>query len=252
MAFQHFPPDRISINGKRYYIVPPGLPSVPEGLVLPSLTTVLSATAPVGKIMALMNWRKRVGVEEANRRTRMAADRGTWMHKIIEDFFNEQDIETALELSPKYRPYFDAICDFLLTIDQCVLAESAIAYGFDPGFGYTGTFDQLAIIGGQYVLIDWKTSYKEKPDYQLADYRQQLGGYAQAIEQMYGIEIDRALCVIAVYDPEDSDSKPSRQIIEADGGELVALGSIVRQRAVQYFADHYPGGKPFTLTMDRG
>lgn len=252
MAFQHFPPNRISINGKRHYIVPPGLPSVPEGLVLPSLTTVLSATAPVGKIMTLMNWRKRVGVEEANRRTRMAADRGTWMHKIIEDFFSEQDIETALELSPKYRPYFDAIYDFLLTIDQCVLAESAIAYWFDPGFGYTGTFDQLAIIGGQYVLIDWKTSYKEKPDYQLADYRQQLGGYAQAIEQMYNIEIDRALCVIAVYDPEDSDSKPSRQIIEADGGELVALGSIVRQRAVQYFADHYPGGKPFTLTMDRG
>lgn len=249
--FKRVEPNRISLNGKRHYIVPDGF-IVPEGLVLPSLTTVLSATAPVGKIMALMNWRKRVGAEEANRRTRMAADRGTWMHKVIEDFFDEQDIETALDLSPKYRPYFDAIYDFLLTIDQCVLAESAIAYWFAPGFGYTGTFDQLAIIDGQYVLIDWKTSYKEKPDYQLADYRQQLGGYAQAIEQMYDIEIDRALCVNAVYDPEDPESKPSRQIIEADGGELVALGSLVRNRTARYFADHYPGGTPFTLTMDKG
>jgi hypothetical protein len=248
---QHFSPNRISLNGKRHYIVPEGLPALQEGWVLPSLTTVLSTTAPVGKIMALMNWRKRVGPEEARRRTLMAADRGTWMHKVIEDYFNDEDIELVLDRSPKYRPYFDIIFPFLQTIDKCILAESAIAYGFD-GLGYTGTFDQLALIGNEYVLLDWKTSYKEKPDYQLADYRQQLGGYSQAIEQMYKLEIARAICAIAIYDPEDPDSEPSLQIVEADQSELLATGAIVRDRCRTFFAEHYPGGKPFALTMDKG
>lgn len=70
---------------------------MPEGIVLPSVTAVLSSMAPVAKIMALINWRKRVGDEEANRRTRLAADRGTWMHEVIEDLFNGEDIENHLE-----------------------------------------------------------------------------------------------------------------------------------------------------------
>jgi hypothetical protein len=75
-------------------------PGVPDGTVLPSVTTVLSSMAPVGKIMALINWRKRVGAEEANRRTRLAANRGTWLHGVLEDWFGEEDIEHHLDSSP--------------------------------------------------------------------------------------------------------------------------------------------------------
>jgi len=250
LRLQHYAPNRVSINGKRHYIVPPNMP-VPEGTVLPSLTTVLSSTAPVGKIMALINWRKRVGDEEANRRTRMAADRGTWLHGLIEDSFNGEDIEQMLALSPDYLPYWTAIEPFLETIDECLLAESAIVYGFE-GLGYTGTFDMLARMGDDLVLLDWKTSYKVKPEYQLADYRQQLGGYSQAIEQMYDLEIDRAICAIAVYDPEDPDSEPQLQVDEQDSTELLATGAIVRNRCRQYFDSHYPGNTPFTLTTDKG
>lgn len=250
ISLQHYPPNRVSINGKRHYIVPPNM-AVPEGTVLPSLTTVLSSTAPVGKIMALVNWRKRMGDEEANRRTRMAADRGTWLHGLIEDSFNGEDIEQMLVLSPDYLPYWTAIEPFLETIDECLLAESAIVYGFE-GLGYTGTFDMLAKMGDDLVLLDWKTSYKLKPEYQLADYRQQLGGYSRALEQMYDIEINRAICAIAVYDPEDPDSEPQLQLDEQDSSELLATGAIVEGRCRDYFAKFYPGGRPFTLTTDRG
>ena len=118
--------------------------------------------------------------------------------------------------------------------------------------GYAGTFDMLAIINGEYCLIDWKTSYKEKPEEQLSDYRQQLGGYSQAIELMYDIEINRAICAISVYDPEDPESEPKLQLVDIDGNEILAMANIVNQRCRRYFSEKYPGGRPFSLTMDRG
>ena len=77
----------MQINKKRYYISE-DLPNVDAGIVLPSVTTVASATAPIGKTMALINWRKRVGDTEANRRTRNAVERGNWLHGVLEDQFN--------------------------------------------------------------------------------------------------------------------------------------------------------------------
>jgi len=58
-VLQHYEPRRISLNGKRHYQAV-DFPNVPVGMLLPSVTTVLSSMAPVGKIMALINWQKRV------------------------------------------------------------------------------------------------------------------------------------------------------------------------------------------------
>ena len=87
-----FSPNRIQIDKRRHYIAPEGLSMVPAGLVLPSVTTVASSCSPVGKIMALINWRKRVGDQEANRRTRNAVERGNWLHAVMEDLWNGEDI----------------------------------------------------------------------------------------------------------------------------------------------------------------
>ena len=132
VTLPRYEPNRISLDKKRHYQCNQ-FPNVPEGMLLPSVTTVLSSMAPVGKIMALINWRKRVGNEEANRRTRLAADRGTWMHGVIEDLFNGEDIENHLEHRPEWRPYFTAIEPFLELIDRPVLAESAVAWWDDGG-----------------------------------------------------------------------------------------------------------------------
>jgi len=246
-------PQRISINGKRHYCCM-GFPNVPDGTVLPSVTTVLSSMAPVGKIMALVNWRKRVGEDEAKRRTRLAANRGTWLHAVLEDWFGDEDIEHHLDSTPDWRPYFEAAEPFLQDISQPVLVESAVAwYNDDLAMGFSGTLDMVALMNnGSLALVDWKTSYKEKPDKQLADYKRQLGAYSMAAEQMYGTSVDEAWCVIACYDPEEADSKPSLQLVHLDGFELVAQQQIMRDTVQRYFADHYPGGRAFSMTADRG
>ena len=52
----------------------------PDGKAYPSITTVLSILTR----KAIMEWRKRVGEEEANKISRQAAGRGTDVHAIIE------------------------------------------------------------------------------------------------------------------------------------------------------------------------
>lgn len=253
VSLPRYEPSRISLNGKRHYTCSQ-FPNVPEGMLLPSVTTVLSSMAPIGKIMALINWRKRVGAEEANRRTRLAANRGTWMHGVIEDLFNGEDIENHLAQHPEWKPYFTAIEPFLGLIEEPILAESAVAW-WDNGeaIGYSGTLDQLALMtDGSIALMDWKTSYKVKPDYQLADYKKQLGAYSLAAEEMYGIDIAQAYCVISVYDPEEPKREAELQILQMDGFELVQQQAIMQDTVKRYFNQFYPGGKAFALTVDKG
>lgn len=252
MKLKRYEPNRLQINKKRYY-VSEDLPNIDAGIVLPSVTTVASATAPIGKTMALINWRKRVGDVEANRRTRNAVERGNWLHGVLEDQFNGEDIETHFDAFPQYIPYYHSIESFLERIEEPLLVESAIAW-FCPSreIGYAGTFDMLATMkDGTYALLDWKTSYKEKPDYQLADYRMQLGAYTQAIEQMYDIEIEQAFCAISIYDPDKGEGQEA-QIVSLGGTELIAQAGIMAQKTQQFFDDHYPGGQPFAISVDKG
>lgn len=253
VSLPRYAPSRISLDGKRHYTCSQ-FPNVPEGMLLPSVTTVLSSMAPVAKIMALINWRKRVGNEEANRRTRLAADRGTWMHGVIEDLFNGEDIENHLEHRPEWQPYFSAVEPFLERIEKPILAESAVAWWNDgEKIGYAGTLDQLALMAdGSIALIDWKTSYTIKPDYQLADYKKQLGAYSLAAEQMYDLDVEQAFCVISVYDPEEPEREAELQVLPMDGFELVQQQRIMEDTVLRYFDQFYPGKKAFALTADRG
>lgn len=252
-SLEHYEPNRIALNGKRHYQCN-DFPNVPEGMLLPSVTTILSSMAPASKIMALMNWRKKVGPEEANRRTRLAANRGTWLHTVIEDWFNGEDIEHHLDSAVDWRPYYDAALPFLETIEQPVLIESAVAwFNEDQAMGYSGTLDMLAkMTDGSIALVDWKTSFKEKPDRQLADYKRQLGAYTMAAGQMYGLPVEQAWCVIACYDPEADKPEASLQLVHLDDLELVSQQAIMQDTVKRYFTEHYPGGKAFALTMDRG
>ena len=249
---KRYEPNRLQINQKRFYILQ-DFPNVPSGLVLPSVTTIASACSTPGKIAALMNWRKKVGNEEANRRTRNAVERGNWLHGVLEDLWNGEDIQTHLDSHKQYVPYFESVMGFLETIDSPLLVESAIAW-YDPAqeIGYSGTFDMLAKMNnGELALLDWKTSYKEKPDTQLADYRMQLGAYVQALEQMYDIEINEAHCAIAIHDPDTGHSQEA-QIVSLSAGELAMQGGIMVQKVQQFFFEHYPGGRPLTISMDKG
>ena len=74
----------------------------PEGIDLPSITTVLSILSRAG----IAAWRKRVGEEEANRISTQASRRGTAVHEIIEKY-----IDNVEDFKDGYTP--DVIQSFL-------------------------------------------------------------------------------------------------------------------------------------------
>mgnify|MGYP003334182515 CR=1 FL=1 len=66
-------------DGKRYY-------QLPDGTRLPSVTTVIGAK---GK-QAILEWRKRVGEEVADKISKYASSRGTNVHTLCERYLNNE------------------------------------------------------------------------------------------------------------------------------------------------------------------
>ena len=70
-----------NIDGKRYYVLP-------DGSKFRSVTTVLSDKLDK---TALLEWRKKVGEEEAQKISTQAARRGTAVHSIAERYVLNED-----------------------------------------------------------------------------------------------------------------------------------------------------------------
>ena len=67
-----------TVDGKRFYVTPSG--------PLPSITTVLSILSRD----SIKKWRERVGEDTANAISTKASRRGTNVHKMCEDYINNE------------------------------------------------------------------------------------------------------------------------------------------------------------------
>jgi genome maintenance exonuclease 1 len=81
--------DRETIDGVRYY-------KVPDDEELLRLVSITSVTSHFNKEI-FVNWRKKVGNEEADRITKAATSRGTDMHILTEHFLKNEEL-------PKVQP----------------------------------------------------------------------------------------------------------------------------------------------------
>ena len=79
--------NRETLDGRRYYVTP-------TGERVPSVTTILDRTKPAEARQALAEWRKRVGEDRAQQITTEAANRGTRMHKWLENYVQTGDAGT--------------------------------------------------------------------------------------------------------------------------------------------------------------
>ena len=77
--FNYQPINRETVDGKRHYCLP-------DGTKVPSVTTILGETKPEESRQALQAWRNRVGKVKAQEITTEAANRGTRMHKWLENY----------------------------------------------------------------------------------------------------------------------------------------------------------------------
>lgn len=187
-------------NGQRQYTGDDDQP-------VPSVTTVLGDT---GDKTALMNWRKRVGEEEANRVSREAAGLGTKVHNALEKYVlqEEYEISGTNHISIMAKSMLEEmIAKGLSQVDEVWGVEVAlIAKGL-----YAGTSDAVGKFNGVDSIIDFKTAKKIKKREWIEDYFMQGCAYALAHNEMFDTKIKQVAILMV-----DREGKYADFVIEGD------------------------------------
>lgn len=166
----------------------------PTGESYPSVTTVLSHL----NAKSIAQWRRRVGNDEANKVSAQASRRGTKVHKMCEDYLNNEWHEDKIVPFDTYL--FKQIKDIL---DQHV----DNIYGLEvPLFSHylrcAGTVDCVAEFMGTKSIIDFKTSRKQKQESWITNYFMQESAYAVMFEERTKIPIVQLVTIIATEEQE--------------------------------------------------
>tara|TARA_B100001939_G_scaffold314105_1_gene298292 strand:+ start:541 stop:1197 length:657 start_codon:yes stop_codon:yes gene_type:complete len=174
----------INENGKRLYVTP-------DGEKYPSVTTVLSDY----KKDAIIQWRKRVGEQQANKISTQASRRGTKVHKLCEDYLNNES--TFKNYTPDNVEMFKSIQPTLNEI-EIVYAQERTLYSHH--LKTAGRVDCVGKFRGKPHIIDFKTSNKPKKWEWIDNYFMQGSAYSVMWEEMTGVPIPYIAIIIAVAD----------------------------------------------------
>ena len=193
MVFDHVeldlqPLEREHIDGVRYY-------KIPDEEELIKMVSITSVTSHYNKEI-FINWRKKVGNEEADRVTKAATARGTDMHTLTEHYLKNEEL-------PEVRP----ISDFLFKIAKGKLNKINNIYAlegplYSKELGIAGTVDCIAEYDGELAIIDFKTSKKPKPRNWIEHYFVQCMAYGCMLYEMTGISIKKLVIIMACENGE--------------------------------------------------
>lgn len=231
-----------SINGKRYYKF--------ENNKFPSVTTIIGEFSDKEW---LKDWRKKVGEEAAERISTFSANRGSVMHQMLEYY-----LEYNGDKSQKLKYTQDKIVEY-------VEAEGYTKREYDIGRGLfnkiysSGTLDRIKKIlyieetlystkyGGyagrcdaiflnhdnKIIILDFKTSKKEKSHKDIKGYYLQISAYYLAFWERFGRKPNGGEIWIAI----ENEIYP--QIVEIDD-ETIKKCLVVFLNMVKKFHNKYP------------
>lgn len=186
---EHRDIDTINIDGKRHYVTPVGN--------LMSVTTVLGERLDK---TGLLEWRAKVGEEEANKVSAQAARRGTAIHDMAEKYVLN-DAKWARGHMPANLVTFKSLQRGLdAHVDNVRGCELAL---FNKALGCAGRTDLIADWDGRLSIIDFKTSRRMKTEDMIESYFLQATVYSMMFEKTYGIPCEQIVILIAVdHEPE--------------------------------------------------
>ena len=168
-------------KGRRYFV---------EGNAYPSVTTVIGEK----KKKSIMEWRRKVGEEEANAISKRATTRGNKCHKLAEDYLSNKPLDRyrddvlSLGLFHQIRPYIDKINNIH------ALEESLYSHTLK----LAGRVDCIAEYDNELAIIDFKTSTKFKREEWIQDYFSQETAYAIMFQELTGLKVKQLVTIIAV------------------------------------------------------
>lgn len=181
-------------SGKRLY-------ATPTGHKVPSVTTILDKTKPEESRMALANWRRAVGEQKAQAITTEAANRGTRMHKFLEDYVKGQPMNESIsnpfaQQSQKMAKI--VIAEGMKNVSEVWGSEVPLYF---PEL-YAGTTDCVGVHLGDAAILDFKQTNKPKKREHIDDYFIQLTAYAMAHNEVHGTDIRKGVILMCSKDYE--------------------------------------------------
>ncbi len=172
------------IKGKRHYVTP-------NGMQLPSVTTVLSLMSEAG----IKFWRNRVGAVEADRVQKDSLKVGTELHLICEKFLD--NLGTESYKNPVAQKLFAQMKPELLKINNIRVQEASL---YSEKLGVAGRVDCIADYDGKLSVIDFKSATKKKQKSWVKSYFCQATAYALMYEELGGAKIDQIVIMVSARD----------------------------------------------------
>ena len=180
--------DRETIDGVRYY-------KVPDEDELLKLVSITSVTSHFNKEI-FVNWRKKVGNEEADKITKAATRRGTDMHTLTEYYLKNDNLP---DVPPISEFLFKIAKPKLNLINSIYTLEGSL---YSKQLGIAGTVDCIAEYNGELSIIDFKTSKKPKPREWVEHYFVQAMAYGCMFYELTGISIKKLVIIMACENGE--------------------------------------------------
>lgn len=159
-------------SGSRKYVTP-------EGISLPSVTTVLSK-ADKQKQASLERWRYNIGHNKARTITQNSAKRGTSLHKMIEMYLDNKEVPHDNEEADKF---FNDLLPYLNLINNIRYQETRL---YSIMLGVAGTVDTIAEYNGIGSVIDFKNARKPRTEDMILTYFLQETAYSLIYNEILG------------------------------------------------------------------
>ena len=175
---------RKSIDGVRYYNVNDR-----------PMVSITSVTSHFNKHI-FVDWRKRVGDEEANRITKRATTRGTGTHELIEKHLLNEEV--VLD-NPSTKMLFTQAKKVLQNINNIYALEKSL---YSSELGVVGTVDCIAEYNGELSIIDFKTAAKPKPREWIENYFVQAAAYACMFYELTDIPVKKLVILMTCENGE--------------------------------------------------
>lgn len=173
----------------------------PTGEKYPSVTTVIGAASDKS---GLIEWRKRVGEEEATRVSRRATVRGTGLHSMWEKIVLNEEFDRDEYKRTNITNYhmFKQVEDVLIeNVDNIKCSEGSL---FSHKLRVAGSVDLIADYKGKPSIIDFKTSGKTKRKEWITDYFLQTTLYSYMYWEMMKEMHSQLVVIIAVEESNEA------------------------------------------------
>lgn len=165
----------------------------PGGNLYPSVTTIVGS---IGDKSYLDEWRATVGNDVADKITKDAARRGTFLHSCCENWLQGLPVKFDM-FQHTEKEMFGYFLPVLQSIEEVHAMETTL---WSDKLRCAGTVDLIAKHKGQMKVLDWKNARRFKSKEDIPNYFAQMAAYAYMFYERTGVAISRIMVVISVED----------------------------------------------------